>query len=474
MRKLVALLLLVVACDATNDQAATEARIAQFENAIISGIKIRGEPTSTATLEERMAEHNVPAVSIAVFKDGVIEWARAYGMADVEEGRPATAATLFQAASISKPVAATAALTLVDDGALSLDEDVNELLTSWKVPDNRHTATERVTLRRLVTHSAGMTVHGFPGYSREEPMPTTLEVLDGEGNTDPIRVDTTPGSLWRYSGGGYTVVQLLVEDLTGQPFPSVLSERVLEPFGMMLSTYEQPLPESRYSEAATAYRPDGAEVEFKWHVYPEMAAAGLWTTPSDLARFALGIIDAYHGRSNDVLSQEMARQMLTPGIHNHGLGPVIGPGGRSFGHSGGNEGYRCVLRAFIESGNGAAVMTNSDNGGVLYQEIIRTLAELYDWPDFKAEERVVAEVAPGLLAELAGQYEISGEEFVIGLEVVEGRLWADVPGQARQELLPESDTVFFSRADGTEITFVREHGDIVALSVEGMRADRIR
>jgi hypothetical protein len=268
-------------------------------------------------------------------------------------------------------------------------------------------------------------------------------------------------------------MQLMVADLTGRPFPAVLTGRVLEPFGMALSTYEQPLPEARHAEAATGYRGDGSEVEYKWHVYPEMAAAGLWTTPSDLARFALGILDAYHGRAEGVLSQETARAMLTPGMNNHGLGPAIGAGGTMFGHGGSNAGYRCQFYAFMESGDGVAVMTNSDNGGMLNQEIIQTLADLYDWPALKAEAREVAEVDPGIIEELAGRYEVPGE-VIVTLEVVDGELWADVPGEGRQELLPESDTVFFSRVDGTELTFVRENGRVVAFTVGGTRAERMR
>lgn len=474
MKRLAPILLsAALACQATPDEAAVETLIADFEARIIAGVQIQGEPATTGSLEERLAHYGVPAVSVAVMNDGEIEWARAYGLADVESERGATPATLFQAASISKPVAATAALTLVDDGRLSLDQDVNELLTTWRVPENRHTVSEKVTLRRLVTHSAGMTVHGFPGYSRDETIPTTVQVLNGEGNTDPIRVDTTPGSLWRYSGGGYTVMQLLVTDLSGRPFPDLLSDRVLRPFGMELSTYEQPLPESRLDEAATAYRSDGSEVEVKWHVYPEMAAAGLWTTPSDLARFALGVLDAYHGRSDAVLNQETAQAMLTPGIRNHGLGPSIGAGGTMFGHGGSNEGFRCQLYAFIESGDGVAVMTNSDNGGMLNQEIIQTLAQMYDWPALLADPRKVIEVPLSLLEELAGLYEVPGA-FVVKLEVVDGQLWVDVPTRGRQRLHPESENVFFGRDDGTVLRFVREDDRVIAFSVGSTRAERIR
>ena len=471
-RLIYALALPLAACQTASDSNALASRISQIEAELLPIVLLEGEPVATASLEQRMEHYNVPAVSIAVIKEFEIEWARAYGMADIAEGRAATTQTLFQAASISKPVAATAALTLVEEGALTLDGDVNQWLSSWTVPQNRFNESQPVTLRGLVTHSAGMTVHGFPGYARDDVIPSTVGVLDGEGNTDPIRVDTTPGAIWRYSGGGYTVVQLLVADVVGESFPQVLQDRVLEPFGMTLSTYEQPLPESRHGEAATGYRSDGTEVETKWHVYPEMAAAGLWTTPSDLARWALGILAVYHGRSDTVLDQQTARDMLTPGIGNWGLGPTVGDDGLYFGHGGSNEGFRCRLVAFIESGDGLAVMTNSDNGGYLYQEIVGTVANAYDWPVLKPETRVVASIDPSLYEELEGEYEIASVEVTLTLEASEGRLWIDIPDNPRDELLPESEFEFFTRSDGTRVTFVREGDVVTALTVSGYEAMR--
>jgi CubicO group peptidase (beta-lactamase class C family) len=366
-------LLPLVACQ--GDGRSAHDHIARIETAL----SIPGGPATAASLAERMEHHNVPGVSIAVFNDGAIEWARGYGLADVAEEHPVTARTLFQAASISKPVAASAMLTFVQDGALQLDQDVYERLRSWKVPGNRFTAAEPVTLRRLVTHSAGMTVSGFPGYARGEEVPGTVEVLDGLGNTDPIRVDTIPGALWRYSGGGYTVMQLLLSDVAGKPFPEVMQERVLDPVGMSESTYQQPLPESRWGQAATGYRRNGTEVEEKWHTYPEMAAAGLWTTPSDLARWAMAIQRAAAG-SGEILAPEWARAMLEPDTNDWGLGPPIHPSGAFFHHSGGNEGFRCHLVAFMEGDRGAVIMTNSDAGAELIREILVTLEDEYDWP----------------------------------------------------------------------------------------------
>ena len=247
----------------------------RIEHRLTPAVLIRGEATPVFSLEERMAFLKVPAVSIAVINNGEIEWARAYGMADLGEGRPATTNTRFHAASISKPVTATAVLKLVDEGRLDLDADVNRYLTTWQVPASEHAHGKPVTLREIMTHTAGITVGGFPGYARTADIPTLVGVLDGMGNTPPVRVDTTPGANYRYSGGGYTVMQLMLAEIGGQPFARLLDDWVLNPVGMTLSTFEQPLPAPRWDEAASGYLADGSPVEERWNVDPEQAAAGL-------------------------------------------------------------------------------------------------------------------------------------------------------------------------------------------------------
>lgn len=272
-------------------QPALAARIDRVERGLLPGIVIAGRPVPRNALADRMAALKVPGASVAVINDGAIEWAKGYGVAETGASAPVTPRTLFQAASISKPVAALAALRLVERGLLSLDEDVNARLVSWKVPENELTTTEKVTLRRLLSHTAGLTVHGFGGYPADAAVPTVVELLDGEkpANSAAVRVDVVPGSAWRYSGGGYTVMQQLVVDVAGKPFPVLLDELVLGPLGMADSTYEQPLPEDRRGAAASGHRSDGGLLPGRYHTYPEMAAAGLWTTPSDLARFLIEI-----------------------------------------------------------------------------------------------------------------------------------------------------------------------------------------
>ncbi len=447
-----------------------ESRIARIEANLLPTFTIRGEPVRSVSLAERMDELSVPGVSVAVFQDGEIVWARGWGFADVASGRSVTADTLFQAASISKPVAAVAALKMVEQGALRLDDDVNDHLTSWNVPGNEFTAVHKVTLRGLLNHTAGTTVWGFPGYGPGEEVPSTVGVLEGKGNTDPVRVFKEPGESWRYSGGGYTVMQQMLSDLAGKPFAELMRELVLEPTGMSRSTYEQPLPEERRNDAATGYRPDGSIVDGNYHTYPEQAAAGLWTTPSDLARFAMAIQRSHRGFNRALLSAATARAMLRPGLNDHGLGPGIQGGGVRFGHGGSNEGFRCQLTAFVDGSGGVAVMTNSDNGSPLVQQIILTVAAEYGWPGLEPEEKVTVTLTPEQYERLTGVYDFP-DVGQARIRDENGNLWISYPG-ADMELLAESPTSFFVRESGQPASFEIE-GDEVVLVWFGARGTRI-
>jgi CubicO group peptidase (beta-lactamase class C family) len=438
------------------------ARISRIENGLLPAVIIKGQPPKPMTISGRMAFHKVPGVSVAFFDHGQIAWTRAYGLADVASKKPVTPDTLFQAASISKPVTALAALRLVQDGKLGLDEDVNAKLKTWKVPDNEFTKTEKVTIRRILSHSAGLTVHGFPGYASDEKIPTVVQILNGEkpANTDAIRVDVVPGTLWRYSGGGFVVLQTLLSDVTGKPFPQIESELVLGPAGMSHSTYEQPLPKNRASEAATPYRGNGDPVAGGPHTYPEMAPAGLWTTPSDLARMAMEVQAEYAGKSSKILNQAMARQMLTHQIGTWGLGFGLENAGSKphFGHGGANEGYRCDLETYTDSGQGVAIMTNSDSGGEVTAELLRAIAKEYNWPDFQPTEHALIKVNPAQFQTYAGTYEVPGVgKLTVTMKPEGPYIQADPLGPDPQELLPESITEFFILS--SEITFTFQKDD---------------
>ncbi|HEX6314932.1 MAG TPA: serine hydrolase domain-containing protein [Gemmatimonadaceae bacterium] len=337
------------------------------------------------TLQQLMEKMRVPGVSVAVIKDFEIHWAKGYGTSDVTTGAPVTTDTIFQAASISKPTAAMGVMRLVQDGTLSLDADVNTYLKSWQLPASDHTRGRPVTLRALLSHTSGLgDGFGFPGYHPKEPLPSVVQILNGEkpSNTGKVLMDRPPFTAYKYSGGGVTVVQLAVTDTTGRSFPQLMKSLVLDPLGMRHSAFEQPLSDERDPMAARAHNGRGAAMDAKWHVYPELQAAGLWTTPSDLARLAIELQQALQGRSTRVLSLASAREMITPvGMGDFAVGFGLRKLGEGwyFGHGGSNWGFQCDLVAHVRKGYGVAIMTNADSGGVVVNEIRNRVAAAYNW-----------------------------------------------------------------------------------------------
>jgi CubicO group peptidase (beta-lactamase class C family) len=337
------------------------------------------------TLDQVMRRFRVPGVSVAVIKDFKIHWAKAYGIADVSTGRAVQTDTPFQAASISKPVTAMAAMRLVQDGKLGLDEDVSRLLTSWRIPPSEDTAVQPVTPRSLMSHTSGADDgFGFPGYDPAAPRPTVVQILDGAppSNVGKVTFARPPYAASKYSGGAVTLMQLLLTDITGEGFASLVRSRVLDPLGMTSSTFEQPPPDAWAARLAHAHNGQGVHGAVPWHVYPEQAAAGLWTTPSDLARLAIEVQTAVRGPKGTVLTQASAREMTAP----VGTGPfAVGfavekrSEGWYFSHGGSNWGFRCSMVAHIRKGYGVVVMTNGDAGGGVIGEIEARVASAYGW-----------------------------------------------------------------------------------------------
>ena len=322
---------------------------------------------------------------MAVTGNGRIEWAQGFGV--LEAGGPAavTPDTLFQACSISKAVTAVAALRLVQEGKLDLDRAVSAYLHSWQVPP-RGSRQPVVTLRQLLSHTAGLNFPWSAGYHREQEVPTLLEVLNGDKPSlyPAVEVTATPGRRFSYSAGGYCILQQLLIDVLGRPFPELMRALVLAPLGMERSTYEQPLPHHLWDRAATGHRANGKPVAGKWRVYPEMAAAGLWTTPSDLARLAIDLQRALSAEPGTLLASSTAQQMLAPQANagsrgRVGLGVFIErtASGLRFGHPGDNEGYTARWVSIADGkhrGRGAVVMTNSDAGWEYQEGLLEAVA----------------------------------------------------------------------------------------------------
>jgi CubicO group peptidase (beta-lactamase class C family) len=446
-----------VSLSARNDSV-TE-RIRRVENGLLPPALVKGEPTATMNLADRMRFYKTPGVSVAVINKGKIEWARGYGVLETGSNSTVTTETLFQAASISKPVAGIAVLRLVQENKLNLDEDVNVKLVSWKVPENDFTKERKVTLRGLLSHSASVTGSGFVGYSSDEQVPTLIQILDGTApaNSKPIRVDALPNKEFRYAGGGYIIMQQLLADITGKPFPALMQETILKKLGMTRSTYQQPLPKEFWDSAAVGHGLNGEKVKGNWYTYPQMAVAGLWTTPSDLARLAIEVQKSKTGKSNKILSAKMINEMLTPQVGGYGLGFALQGKNESsrFSHGGSNVGYKCFLIAYADTGQGAVVMTNSDNGSELTAEIMRSIAKEYGWLDYLPKEMVIVSVDPRVFDDYVGQYQLA-PNVIITITSENGKLMGQPTGQPKAELFAESETDFFLKTIDVQIKFVKD------------------
>ncbi len=334
------------------------------------------------SLEDLMKRCGVPGVSVTVIKDFEIHWTKGYGIADVETGSEVNEGTLFQAASISKPVTAMAVLKAAESGLFGMDDDIDTIVKSWHLPKSPYTKDRPVTPRTLSSHTAGVIDGWYPGYHPDASLPTLPQILSGEtpSNVGPTRLVRPPMTAYQYSGGGVTLMQLALIDATGRPFADFLRDEVLGPIGMAESTFEQPLPPNRDANAARAHDESGQAMDVKWHVYPELAAAGMWTTSTDLAKFVIEVQESLRGKANKVVSQTSVSEMLSPvGIGDFAVGFTISKRGQGwyFSHSGGNWGFRCTLAAHKAKGYGYAVMTNGEGGGSFAGEIGERIESAY-------------------------------------------------------------------------------------------------
>jgi CubicO group peptidase (beta-lactamase class C family) len=404
-----AVVLVATSCSTAQDgnqsgDSSLEARVEQCENGLVKFTAVGPVPFGKKySIAERMSHYQVPGVSIVVIDDYEIDWAKGYGVRVVGGDDPVTTDTLFNAGSISKMFIATGALKLVEAGILDLDQNINEKLVSWQVPENKFTVTEKVTLRQLLSHSGGIQdgftnrsgtdIEALPNYLAPggvAPTVTIQELLEGVPGVDvdgPTRVGAIPGSEYTYANADYAILELLLVDTTGKPFPEFMSETVLEPLSLESSTFEQPLPADLRASAVWEHFADGTPFEQERLHFP---FGSLWISPSDLARFAIEMMLAYNGRSGELLSQELAEEMLSAQIDVEG-NPLSDAYGFGFDlrtnkdelvafHTGGTWGSTCILWLIPKTGQGAVVMTNSASGSLIRFEILYSIGEAYGWP----------------------------------------------------------------------------------------------
>lgn len=419
-------------------------------------VVIRDGKNEEMNLRSQMKALNVPAVSIAAIRNGAIDWAQAYGVSSIDGG-PVTTKTLFGAASISKPVTALGVLKLVEEGKIDLDANVNQYLKRWKIPENEFTAKEKVTVRELLNHTSGIGTHNGEIYDPSEPLPTLLQLLDGEkpARTVPVRVEAIPGTKFAYANGGYLMLYLLIEDVSGQSFAVYMKRNVLDPIGMKDSTFEAPLPLDWQLRAVTAYGGDGksATPPGKF-VEPNLAAGGLWSTPTDLAKFLIEVQREYEGKSHRVLHQKTMRMIFSPGLlspptRQYGLGFEVGGSSKDrFIRHEGSAFFQDDMVEYLR-GDGIVVMTSGGGGGAIADEVMRSAATVYDFPDFRSVEHSVVAVAPSALSRFVGTY------VYVRVALDGDHLTAEIPnGSPPARLYAESPTHFFVIDGPQELSFI--------------------
>lgn len=358
---------------------------AQFSKAIDPALT--GSAAFPVSLSERMRIRRVPGVSIAVIQNGRLSWAEGFGVRDTSTCEPVTINTAFQAGSISKSLTAILAMQAVEQGSLALDRDINDFLVRWKLrtgagaPEN---AT--ATLRQLLGHTAAVSVPDSSGVRPGEAFYDIVKALEGEAPAKgpPVRIIGTPGQNWSYSNGGYLVVQLALEDRLKMSFGQLAQQRVLNPLGMKQSSFDQPPSRLQLASGHHIGRP----FIDKAYGVPELAAGGLWSTPTDLAHFLIAVREAVNGRNTKLLSQSFAAMMVQPGQGDWGLGFSID--GSRFGHDGSRWGMMAKMWIDVKTGDGIVVMSNGEEGLALATEIIRTAANIYGWKGLQSRDFGVA------------------------------------------------------------------------------------
>lgn len=452
------LLQLFVSAQQQKYSADIEQKIKEVESSLGLWVNIEGAKNNY-TLQERMAFYHVNGVSIAVIKDYKIEWARGFGWADSAGQIPVTTATLFQAGSISKSLNAVGVLKLVQDGKLNLSADINDYLKSWKFPYDSLSKGKKITTANLLSHTAGLTIHGFPGYEAGAQLPTRSQVLDGvsPANTKAVRSAFEPGLKYQYSGGGTTISQTIVEDITGKPYDEYMWENVLKPLGMLSSSYTQPPAKDKEPLRATGYYVDGKAVKGKYHIYPEQAAAGLWTNPTDLAKYVIETQLALHGKSSKVLSQQITKLRLTPYVDSlAALGVFINKRGDQtyFQHNGSDVGFVSWYYGSMEGGKGVVVMVNSDGGGIL-SEIINSVATVYNWNGFyQPKIKKAVSVDGDVLKTYVGNYKVN--DVTVSFSMEGDKLIFSQNGQKRDVCFTNKTDFFLITIPNGEFSFLKD------------------
>ncbi len=467
------LFLLFFGCDAS--KTLTKERIKTIENGLLKSIVFEGENPERMKLFERMAYYKIPGVSITAIDNFQIEWAKGYGVTQINSQDPVTVSSIFQATAISQAVSAAGLLTLVIRGEIGLDVNINDYLQSWTIPENQFTLKEKVTLRRLLSRNSGLVPLEYEGVESIENKPSLLQIFSGEKTKNPpVYVSSTPGTVLEHSEANFAILEKLIEDINGQLFAEFMDKAVLTPLKMEHSSFADSLPEHLFMDALFGHNREGFPFTGKGHFYPVIAANGLWTTPSDLAIFAIELMSAALGRSQNIFDPELARNMLSVHVGNQGLGFFIGDEGDNlhFFIRGKNEGFSSYLVGYPVKGQGVVIMANSENGEYLIDEILRAVAEAYGWPHFLPEIKKYFRLDSSIYQLYEGLYEVN-PTYQLNVSYEDYYLIIQPTGQKATQFFVENATTFFSTDPYIRIRFVLDAGGTVTGLVLGQRDFRL-
>ena len=479
MKKLILktlILVLIVSCNNNSNESVN--RKSQLETQIRGQVKFLEETENYSSITSKMSEYKIPALSLAVINQGKIEWADIYQNTNFVEQQNLDSASIFQAASLSKPVTFLAALRIHAAGEIDLDNNIQDYLKDFVLPQGKQTEDNPVTFRNIFSHTSGISSGGYQGYDRTISMPSDLDILQGnEGvNTPAIEVVTPPNERIAYSGGAYTLAELALQDICHDEFSKIMQKWILEPSGMKNSEFTQPLPSSKSNRVAKGHVQSGEVIDGGWRNYPEQAAAGLWSNATDMAKFLIEIYNAYQGK-NSIFSQSDIKSILNQERDGQAYGFIVNrvEDDISITHYGGNTGYRTGMTISLTSGKGLVYMINSDNGGSLGNELLLSASQVYEWKHFEQTHVRRNEVRSEILNKLSGEYKWNEQiDLSIKFDNDNNQISLFFPNGDEYKLTPihGDELDFIHPSSGVKVTFL-EKDDLRSFSLYGQTAVKL-
>jgi CubicO group peptidase (beta-lactamase class C family) len=438
---------------------------------------LSGLDTNDWNITARMRAHHVNGLSVAVVNNYRVEWTKSYGLADAMT--PVKEQTRFLPGSLSKSLNAMALLRLVYQKRLGLFEDINTYLVTWKFPYDSLSKGKKITLYHLLSHSAGLSVHGFAGYGPGDTLPSLLQILDGKkpASSEPVRSLFEPGRKMQYSGGGIMISQQILEDITGLPYEVFMRDSILRPLGMLNSTFSQgigPAP----ALYASGYDTVGNIMKGRCPILPEQAAAGLWTTPQDLCRFIIEMQLALCGRSQKIIPKELAQLMITPYLDKTtGMGAFVNHFGNHtyFSHEAANRGFSGAYYASAEDGKAVVVFMNAEANELIH-EISQQVMEVYNWKGItRKEHRKIVPVDHRVTDRYVGHYaggNRDGTADTVRIKKEGNKYWYITKDRSR-EIYFTSEIEFITPDFPTSKTILMDnHSNVEGILVKGLGRER--